>query len=307
MTSVAAPPRGSAEPPAPLDRATTDAGRSPRRSRRSHLKPRWLWVHAALAYIFLFAPIAVLVVFSFNSARSGSKFDHFSTTWYRTLSENENIQRAFANTMKVGLVATAAATVIGTLAAFALSRYRFRGRLGYSTFIFVPLVIPEVVQGVSLLVFFLNILHLQLGLRTLMIAHTTFCISFVIVVVKARLANFDQRLEEAAADLGATPLQSFRRIVLPLAAPGIAAGAVLAFTLSFDDVIISSFNAGVGSTTLPLYIYGQTKVGVAPAVNALSTCILAFTSTLLLVGMVVSSRSRRRGTSSGLDTSAFGG
>ena len=182
-----------------------------------------------------------------------------------------------------------------------MSRYHFRGRLGYSTFIFIPLVIPEVVQGVSLLVFFLNVMHFQLGLRTLIIAHITFCISFVIVVVKARLANFDQRLEEAAADLGATPLQTFLRVILPLAAPGIAAGAVLAFTLSFDDVIISSFNAGVGSTTLPLYIYGQTKVGVAPTVNALSTCILAFTSTLLIVGMVASNRARRRGTSKGLD------
>ncbi|MEJ7583221.1 MAG: ABC transporter permease, partial [Acidimicrobiales bacterium] len=192
-------------------------------------------MHAALVYIFLFAPIAVLVVFSFNSARSGSKFANFSTTWYESLVQNDNIQHAFGNTMKVGLVATVASTGIGTLAAFALSRYKFRGRLAYSTFIFIPLVIPEVVQGVSLLVFFLNVMHLQLGLRTLMIAHTTFCISFVIVVVKARLANFDPLLEEAAADLGATPLQSFLRVVLPLAAPGIAAGAVLAFTLSFDD------------------------------------------------------------------------
>jgi len=264
-------------------------------------------VHATLVYVFLFAPIAVLVVFSFNSARSGSKFAHFSTTWYRALGNNDNIQKAFGNTMKVGLVATIVATIIGTLAAFALSRYRFRGRLGYSTFIFIPLVIPEVVQGVSLLVFFLNVLHFQLGLRTLMIAHTTFCISFVIVVVKARLANFDARLEEAAADLGSTPLQTFLRVVLPLAAPGIAAGAVLAFTLSFDDVIISSFNAGVGSTTLPLYIYGETKVGVAPTVNALSTCILAFTSTLLVLGMAASNRARKRGTSKGLDASLFGG
>ena len=264
-------------------------------------------MEATLVYIFLFAPIVVLVVFSFNSARSGSKFDHFSTTWYRALANNDNIQHAFGNTLKVGLTATLVATVIGTLAAFALSRYHFRGRLGYSTFIFIPLVIPEVVQGVSLLVFFLNVMHFQLGLRTLIIAHITFCISFVIVVVKARLANFDQRLEEAAADLGATPLQTFLRVILPLAAPGIAAGAVLAFTLSFDDVIISSFNAGVGSTTLPLYIYGQTKVGVAPTVNALSTCILAFTSTLLIVGMVASNRARRRGTSKGMDAAMFGG
>ncbi|MBI2711192.1 MAG: ABC transporter permease [Actinobacteria bacterium] len=271
------------------------------------MRPRWLWVHAALTYVFLFAPIAVLVVFSFNSARSGSRWKSASTTWYRALWRNADIQRAFGNTLKVGLVATAVATVIGTLAAFALSRYRFRGRLAYSTFIFVPLVIPEVVQGVSLLVFFLGVLRLQLGMRTLMLAHITFSISFVIVVVKARLAGFDRRLEEAAADLGATPAQSFLRVVLPLAAPGIAAGAVLAFTLSFDDVIISSFTAGVGSTTLPLYIYGQTKVGVKPTINALSTSILAFTSTLLVVGMALSRRAQRRGTSKGLDTTMFGG
>lgn len=272
---------------------------------RDPMRPRWLWVHAGAVYVFLFAPILVLVAFSFNRARSGTRFTGFSTTWYADLVGNDAIQRAFANTMKLGLAATAASTVIGTLAAFALTRFRFRGRTAYSTVIFIPMVVPEVVMGVSLLVFFANVVDVQLGMTTLVLAHITFCISFVIVVVKARLASFDTRLEEAAADLGATPFQTFLRVVLPLAAPGIAAGAVLAFTLSFDDVVISSFNSGVGSTTLPLYVYGQTKVGVSPSVNALSSCILGFTSALLVVAMVLGRRSRARG-GGGLDLGAMG-
>src|SRR5207237_7571470 len=152
---------------------------------------------------------------------------------------------------KVALSATAVATVLGTLAAFALTRFRFTGRSAYSTLIFIPLVIPEVVMGISLLAFFVQFVHMQLGLRTVILAHITFCISFVIVVVKARLAAFDERLVEAAADLGATPIQTFIRVVLPLAAPGIAAGAMLAFTISLDDVVVTFFTSGVGSTALP--------------------------------------------------------
>jgi spermidine/putrescine transport system permease protein len=251
-------------------------------------------LHALIVYIFLFAPIVVLVVFSFNHARSGTKFTGFSTRWYRDLIHNDAVQEAFKKTLQVGISATIIATLIGTLAAFALTRFRFRGRSGYSVLIFIPLVIPEIVMAISLLAFFVQLLGWQLSLRTVILAHITFCISFVIVVVKARLASFDDRLVEAAADLGATPLQTFIRVVLPLAAPGIVAGAMLAFTISLDDFVITFFTSGAGSTTLPVYIFGQLRFGVSPAINALSTFVLAFSLLVLALGGLFTARASRR-------------
>jgi len=248
-----------------------------------------------LVFAFLFLPIVVLVVFSFNKARSGTDFTGFTTHWYNDLVHNHDALRAFRTTLKVAIAATLLATIIGTLASFALTRFRFRGRSGYSTLIFVSLVMPEVVMGVSLLAFYVNVAHMKLGLNTVILAHTTFCIAFVVVVVNARLASFDNRLLEAAADLGATPLQAFTRIVLPLAAPGIAAGAMLAFTISLDDVVITFFTAGAGSNTLPLYIFGQLKFGVSPSINALSTFVLLFSLVLLTIGGLFSARSAKRG------------
>lgn len=278
-------------PSSPGEPAPPRAARSP----KSPLRPRYLKLHAVLVYLFLFAPIIVLVVFSFNRARSGTKFTGFSTRWYSDLIHNDEVLAAFRNTLKVGISATIVATIIGTLAAFALTRFKFSGRTAYSTLIFIPLVIPEVVMGISLLAFFVQFVGVQLSLRTVILSHITFCISFVIVVVKARLASFDERLVEAAADLGATPFQTFLRVMLPLAAPGIAAGAMLAFTISLDDVVITFFTAGAGATTLPLYIYGALRVGVSPAINALSTLIVAFTLVLLGVAGIFSARSARRG------------
>jgi spermidine/putrescine transport system permease protein len=176
-----------------------------------------------------------------------------------------------------------------------LARYRFRGRQAFSTLLFISLVIPEVVLGIALLVFFRQIADMQLGLRTIILAHITFCIAFVVVVVRARLAGFDDRLLEASADLGATPTQGFLRIVLPLAAPGIAAGAMLALLISLDDVVVSYFAQGAGSTTLPLYIFGQTRVGVSPSINALSTFVLIFSLVLLGFGGLASARAAKRG------------
>jgi spermidine/putrescine transport system permease protein len=252
-------------------------------------------LHAIVVFAFLFAPIVVLVVFSFNHARSGTHFTGFSTRWYSNLVHNDAAIEAFKRTLRVGITATIVATIIGTLAAFALTRFKFGGRSAYSTLIFIPLVIPEVVMAVSLLAFFVRIMHWHLSLTTVILAHITFCISFVIVVVKARLSAFDDRLVEAAADLGATPFQSFLRIVLPLAAPGIAAGAMLAFLISLDDFVITFFMAGVGSTTLPVYIFGQLKFGVSPAINALSTFVLLFSLLLLGIGAIFSARASRRG------------
>jgi ABC-type spermidine/putrescine transport system permease subunit II len=272
---------------------------------KSALRPRYLKLHALLVYAFLFTPIIVLVVFSFNKARSGTKFTGFSTKWYSELIHNHDALQAFRNTLKVGIAATIVATIIGTLAAFALSRFQFRGRSAYSTLVFVSLVMPEVVMGIALLAFFVEFVGWQLGLTTVILAHITFCIAFVVVVVKARLASFDNRLIEAAADLGATPVQTFLRVVLPLAAPGIAAGAMLAFTISLDDVVITFFTSGPGSTTLPLYIFGQLKFGVSPSINALSTFVLGFSLVLLAIGAVFSARAAKRGAGS-IDATALG-
>ena len=272
---------------------------------RSALRPRYLKLHALLVYAFLFAPIIVLVVFSFNEARSSSKFTNFSTKWYDDLIHNADALRAFRTTLKVAIVATLVATVLGTLAAFALTRFQFRGRSGYSTLVFISLVIPEVVLGIALLAFFANVAHVKLGLRTVILAHITFCIAFVVVVVKARLASFDNRLVEAAADLGATPFQSFLRVVLPLAAPGIAAGAMLSFLISLDDVVITFFTTGPGANTLPLYIYGQLKVGVSPRINALSSFVLAISLIALAIGAAFSVRAAKRGRG-GIDATALG-
>ncbi len=274
-------------------------------SRKSALRPRYLKLHAILVFAFLFLPIGVLVFFSFNHARSGTDFTGFSTKWYSELIHNHGALQAFRNTLKVAISATVVATVIGTLASFALTRFKFRGRSGYSTLIFVSLVMPEVVMGVSLLAFYSNIAHIKLGLTTVILAHVTFCIAFVVVVVNARLASFDNRLVEAAADLGATPFQTFLRVVLPLAAPGIAAGAMLAFTISLDDVVITFFTSGPGSTTLPLYIFSSLKFGVSPSINALSTFVLVFSLILLGLGAAFSARSAKRGVTA-IDVNALG-
>jgi spermidine/putrescine transport system permease protein len=267
---------------------------------KSALRPRYLKLHAVLVFAFLFAPIVGLVVFSFNQARSGTHWTGFTTHWYHDLIHNSDALHAFRNTLKVAFTATIIATIIGTLAAFALTRFKFRGRSVYSTIIFISLVMPEIVMAISLTAFYRRFAHVQLSIWTVIAAHVMFCIAFVVVVVKARLAQFDNRLVEAAADLGATPTQTFLRIVLPLAAPGIFAGAMLAFTISLDDFLITQFTAGPGSTTLPLYIFGQLKFGVSPSINALSTIVLVSALLVLAVAGAFSARAARRGTG-GLD------
>ena len=274
-------------------------------SRKSALRPRYLNVHAFLVFAFLFAPIIVLVVFSFNHAKSSTDWTGFSTRWYSDLIHNELALQAFRNTLKVAVTATIISTIIGTLGAFALTRFQFRGRSAYSTLIFISLVMPEIVMAIALTAFFRRFAHVELSIYTVMAAHITFCIPFVVVVVKARLTAFDRRLVEAAYDLGATPVQAFLRVVLPLAMPGILAGAMLAFTISLDDVVITSFTSGPGSTTLPLYIFGQLKFGVSPSINALSTIVLGVALILLTIGGLFSLRSARRGIVA-IDASALG-
>ena len=244
---------------------------------------RALLLFAALMYLFLYAPILVLVFFSFNSSRSTQVWTGFSTEWYGELLRDQTILEAFRTSMIVGVTATAIATVIGTLTALALTRYRFRGKTFADSTIYAATVMPEIVVGVSLLVFFVAA-SLQLGITTIIIAHVAFTISFVTLVVRARLSGMDRSVEEAAQDLGATPVQTFLRVTLPLILPGVMAGALLAFTLSFDDFVITFFVAGVGSSTLPLKIYSMIRFGVSPTINALSTVVLVATMILIFGG-----------------------
>jgi spermidine/putrescine transport system permease protein len=244
---------------------------------------RALLLFAALIYVFLYAPILVLVFFSFNSTRNTQVWTGFSLEWYGELISDQSVLEAFRLSMIVGVTATAIATVIGTLTALALTRHSFRGKTVADSAIYAATVMPEIVVGVSLLVFFVAA-GLQLGITTIIIAHVAFTISFVTIVVRARLSGMDRSIEEAAQDLGANPIETFLRVTLPLILPGVMAGALLAFTLSLDDFVITFFVAGVGSSTLPLKIYSMIKFGVSPVINALSTVVLVATMVLVFGG-----------------------
>jgi spermidine/putrescine transport system permease protein len=248
---------------------------------------RALLAFSVAIYLFLYAPIAVLIFFSFNSTRSTQVWTGFSTRWYGELIRDESVLAALRTSLTVGIIATAIATVIGTLTALALARHRFRGQTAADSAIYAATVMPEIVVGVSLLVFFVAAfvpLGVQLGVTTIVIAHVAFTISFVTIVVRARLSGMDRSVEEAAQDLGANPVQTFLRVTLPLILPGVMAGALLAFTLSFDDFVITFFVSGVGSSTLPLKIYSMIRFGVSPVINALSTVVLVATTILIFGG-----------------------
>ncbi len=263
-----------------------------RRRRDQRIKAKGLRVYVALVYAFLFAPIVVLVLFSFNNSRRNATWKGFTLKWYSALFGDSAVLDAFKNTMKVAIIATILATIFGSLAAYALTRYHFRGSSLYNGAIYVPLVIPEIVFGVALLSGF-NAAGLGLSLKTVIISHVAFMVSFVIVVVRARMSGFDRALEEAAMDLGANEIQTFYLVTLPFMAPGIMAGALLAFVLSFDDFVITFFNSGVGNTTLPLKVYSMVKFGVTPEINAISVFMLGISSLLLLLTYRIQSGERR--------------
>ncbi|MBA2691640.1 MAG: ABC transporter permease [Rubrobacter sp.] len=247
------------------------------------LPDKALFALAGFVYLFLYAPIAVLIFFSFNAERSTQVWSGFSMRWYGELIRDQSILDAFYNSLIVGVSATLVSTIIGTFAAMGLARHRFRGKTAADSTIYAATVMPEIVVGVSLLAFFVTV-QFQLGLTTIIIAHVAFCISFVTIVVRARLAGMDRSVEEAAAYLGANPATTFLRVTLPIILPGVMAGGLLAFTLSFDDFVITFFTAGVGSSTLPLKIYSMIKFGVSPIINALSTVILVVTVILIVGG-----------------------
>lgn len=242
---------------------------------------RLLAAHTVLVYLFLYAPIAILVVFSFNSARQTAFWEGFTLDWYRQLLDNPGLLRSVRNSLVAAGLTTVISVLLGTPAALAMARHRFRGRRSTQALLFLPVIIPEVVLGAALVTFF-GAVEMRLSLWTVVIAHVTFSVSYVAIVVRARLAGLDPSLMEAARDLGAGPFEAFRRVTLPLVAPGILASALLVFTLSIDDYVVSSFVAGVGATTLPLHIYSMLKVGVTPEVNAVSTLLLAVTILLIV-------------------------
>lgn len=239
-------------------------------------------IYAFLIYMFLYIPIMVLIVFSFNESKLNAVWTGFTFKWYESLMHNTGILEAVKNSFIVATTSTIVATIIGTLAAVGLYRYKFKGKNAIDSILNIPLIIPEIVMGISLLAFF-TIVDMPLGMLSLIIAHVTFSIAYVVSVVKARLDGFDKSVEEAALDLGATPLQTFFNVTLPIIMPGVIGGALLAFTLSLDDVIISFFVAGAGSTTLPLKVFSMVKFGVTPEINALSTIIIVFT--FVVVGL----------------------
>jgi putrescine transport system permease protein len=248
-------------------------------------------VAVALGLAFLYLPIVVLVIYSFNASRLVTVWGGWSLAWYRELLQDEAILRAASISLRVAALSASLATVLGTCAAVALVRFgSFRGRLMFSGMVYAPLVMPEVITGLSLLLLFVAV-DVDRGFWTIVIAHTTLTMCFVTVIVQSRLIGFDRSLEEAAMDLGCPPLKTFLTVTLPLIAPAIAAGWMLAFSLSLDDLVIASFTTGPGATTLPIRIYSQVRLGVKPEINAICTVMVA----VVAAGTIAASLMSKRG------------
>ncbi|ELA7337077.1 TPA: spermidine/putrescine ABC transporter permease PotC [Vibrio parahaemolyticus] len=240
----------------------------------------------ALVYAFLYLPIIVLIVNSFNANKFGMKWGGFTTKWYETLVNNDSLMQAAWHSLNVAVFSATAATIIGSLTAVALFRYSFKGKGAVNGMLFVVMMSPDIVMAISLLALFL-VLGAQLGFFTLLIAHITFCLPFVVVTVYSRLNGFDVKMLEAAKDLGASEWVILKQIILPLAKPAVAASWLLSFTLSLDDVIISSFVTGPTYEILPLKIYSMVKVGISPEVNALATVMLIVSLVLVVISQLL--------------------
>jgi putrescine transport system permease protein len=242
-------------------------------------------VSLTLGFAFLYVPMLILIVFSFNASKLVTVWAGFSTRWYGELLSNEAFLDAAWVTLKVALASSTIATLLGTMAAYVLVRGgRFFGRTLFSGMIYAPLVMPEVITGLSLLLLFISI-NLDRGIFTIVLAHSTFSMCYVSVVVSSRLVSFDTSVEEAALDLGCTPFEAFRLVTLPIILPAVISGWLLAFTLSLDDLVIASFTAGPSSTTLPIKIFSSVRLGVSPEINALSTIMIA----IVAVGVIATS------------------
>jgi spermidine/putrescine transport system permease protein len=238
-----------------------------------------LWIAAAAGYAFLYVPLIIVVVYSFNNSRLNAEWVGFTLDWYDKLFHNDEMLAAAGNSLAIALTASLVSTVLGTMAGVAMYRYKLRL---LPILVLTPIAIPEILMGVSLLIFFV-LLNFTLGLVSVALAHIAFCIGFVAIVVRSRLAGMDESLTEAARDCGATPWNTFRYVTLPLIMPGVIAGALMAFTLSIDDFVITFFTAGAGTVTLPLQIYSMIKIAVTPEVNAVSTLLMLLTLALIII------------------------
>ncbi|HXZ96529.1 MAG TPA: ABC transporter permease [Burkholderiales bacterium] len=243
-------------------------------------KSSWLWSASVLVYAFLYVPLIIVVVYSFNDSRLNAEWVGFTLSWYRVLFNDSQMIGAAVNSLTIAIVSSLVATALGTMAGIAIHRYKPK-LLPFM--VITPVAMPEILLGVSLLLFFIQVMNLTLGMLSIIIAHITFCIGFVAIVVRARLAGMDESIFEAARDLGATPWQTFKLVTFPLIMPGVIAGTLMSFTLSIDDFVITFFTVGVGVTTLPLQIYSMIKIAVTPEVNAVSTLLMLLTLTTIIV------------------------
>lgn len=271
-------------------------------TRPTGLTERLLGLNAWLVFAFFYLPIVVLVIFSFNDSQRVGIWGGFTFRWYGEMFRNAAVMNALWNSVIIAVVSTAVATVLGTMASLALERFRFRGQRAYDGLLYMPIIIPDVTMAVMMLLFFAQAFsligglgpRLQFGLGTISLAHIAFNISFVAVVVRARLSQLDTSLEEAAADLYANRWQTFRLVTLPLILPGVLGGALLALTLSLDDVVVTSFVSGAGTTTLPVYVFGLVRRGVTPLINAVSTVMLVASMILVLVSLGLQQRGAKK-------------
>lgn len=259
--------------------------------------------YGVIGFLFLYLPIIIVIFFSFNDSRSTAQWMGFSTRWYAEMIEDGQVISAVWNSLFVAIVSTIIATIIGTLAAMAMERYRFHGQLVMDAMLYLPIVIPDIAMAIMLLIFFnlsgigfepwrLNLFGVRFAVPfSVIIGHVAYLISFVAIVVRARLAQMDRTLEEAANDLYANPWRTFMKVTFPMMLPGIVGGALLAFTLSLDDFVITFFTSGAGFNTLPVRVFGMIKKGVTPKINAVSSLMLAFSLLLVMVSLI----SRRKG------------
>lgn len=259
------------------------------------MKKKWKWsnLYLAIMILLMYFPLVMVVIFSFNESRLSANFTGFSLKWYETLANDRDLKEALFNSILLGVLSCGISAVIGTLGAVGMARvkYKTKGMMEYLSTI--PIMIPEIILGMVFLVFF-SMLNLPFGMTTLVIAHTTFCIPYIFMMVKAHLVGIDKSLEEAARDLGAGPIRTFFDITMPLIAPAVLSGSLLAFAMSFDDVVISIFVNGPRLNTLPVKVYAQLKTGVTPEINALCTIILVVITAVLLLSSFLSKRAEKK-------------
>lgn len=256
-------------------------------------KRKWSNLYLAIMILLMYFPLVMVVIFSFNESRLSANFTGFSLKWYETLANDRDLKEALFNSILLGVLSCGISAIIGTLGAVGMARvkYKTKGMMEYLSTI--PIMIPEIILGMVFLVFF-SMLNLPFGMTTLVIAHTTFCIPYIFMMVKARLVGIDKSLEEAARDLGAGPIRTFFDITMPLIAPAVLSGSLLAFAMSFDDVVISIFVNGPRLNTLPVKVYAQLKTGVTPEINALCTIILVVITAVLLLSSFLSKRAEKK-------------